>query len=179
MAAIPTKYRGLQMRSRIEARWAAMFDRVGWPWEYEPIDLDGYIPDFVLMFNRPLLVEVKPDLTIRELYRHVEKLDASGWVDEMLIVGATPDLGDSLTGPAIGLMRGDWGPPGDVRSWGECSWQMCRACNALSIVHAIEGYFCRKCGAWDGDHYLGGVSADAIAAHWTAAANKTMWKAPA
>lgn len=105
MAAIPTKYRGLQMRSRIEARWAAMFDRVGWPWEYEP--------------------------------------------------------------------------PGDVRSWGECSWQMCRACNALSIVHAIEGYFCRKCGAWDGDHYLGGASADAIAAHWTAAANKTMWKAPA
>jgi len=30
MAAIPTKYRGLQMRSRIEAKWAAMFDRVGW-----------------------------------------------------------------------------------------------------------------------------------------------------
>ncbi len=34
-------------RSRLQARWAAFFDRAGWPWLYEPIDLDGYIPDFV------------------------------------------------------------------------------------------------------------------------------------
>ncbi len=39
-------YAGVQFRSRLEARWAAMFDLLGWPWEYEPVDLDGYIPDY-------------------------------------------------------------------------------------------------------------------------------------
>lgn len=45
---IPTKYAGIQFRSRAEARWAAFFDRLDWRWAYEPVDLDGYIPDFVL-----------------------------------------------------------------------------------------------------------------------------------
>lgn len=60
MRAIPTVYAGVQFRSRLEARWAAFFDVVGWPWEYEPLDLAGYIPDFVLAFPMPMLVEVKP-----------------------------------------------------------------------------------------------------------------------
>lgn len=53
MKAIPTSYRGTNFRSRIEARWAVFFDLVEWPWEYEPIDLEGYIPDFILTFDRP------------------------------------------------------------------------------------------------------------------------------
>lgn len=57
--AIPTKYKGVHFRSRLEARWAAMFDLLDWTWEYEPIDLDGYIPDFILTFQDPILVEVK------------------------------------------------------------------------------------------------------------------------
>lgn len=60
MQAIPTTYAGVRFRSRLEARWAAFFDLVGWEWEYEPLDLNGYIPDFVLAFAKPLLVEVKP-----------------------------------------------------------------------------------------------------------------------
>lgn len=46
--AIPTMYAGIQFRSRLEATWAAMFDNLGIRWEYEPVDLDGYIPDFVI-----------------------------------------------------------------------------------------------------------------------------------
>lgn len=46
--AIPTAYGGVNFRSRLEARWAAMFDLLGWRWEYEPLDLDGYIPDFLV-----------------------------------------------------------------------------------------------------------------------------------
>jgi len=56
--AIPTRYGGTQFRSRLEARWAAFFDLLGWSWEYEPIDLEGYIPDFVLCEH--VLAEVKP-----------------------------------------------------------------------------------------------------------------------
>ena len=32
----PTLYNGRRYRSRLEARWAAFFDLVRWPFEYEP-----------------------------------------------------------------------------------------------------------------------------------------------
>jgi hypothetical protein len=60
VAAIPTKYRGVQFRSRLEARWAAFFDLAGWRWQYEAFDLNGWIPDFRLCGKVPALVEVKP-----------------------------------------------------------------------------------------------------------------------
>lgn len=33
---IPTMYKGIQFRSRLEARWAVFFDTLGIKWEYEP-----------------------------------------------------------------------------------------------------------------------------------------------
>ena len=33
---IPTLYNGIQFRSRLEAKWAAFFDLLGWEYEYEP-----------------------------------------------------------------------------------------------------------------------------------------------
>jgi hypothetical protein len=68
-AAIPTEYNGVQMRSRLEARWAAFFDLCGWKWSYEPFDLEGWIPDF--MIETPfceVLVEIKP-VNIEQVYR--------------------------------------------------------------------------------------------------------------
>lgn len=79
-AAIPTMYSGVQMRSRLEAKWAAMFDKVKWEWQYEPFDLNGWIPDFLIsnvdvgslfiskdgifgpskLKQLPILVEIKP-----------------------------------------------------------------------------------------------------------------------
>jgi len=46
-------YRGVQMRSRLEGKWAVFFDALGIPWEYEPkrFYLSGdrsYLPDFRL-----------------------------------------------------------------------------------------------------------------------------------
>jgi hypothetical protein len=48
IANIPTTYNGVQFRSRLEAKWAAFFDLLGWRWHYEPLDLDGWIPDFLI-----------------------------------------------------------------------------------------------------------------------------------
>lgn len=67
--AIETKYKGCAFRSRLEARYAVLFDALGIKWEYEPEGFvleDGtwYLPDFWLpKFNGPegLWVEVKPD----------------------------------------------------------------------------------------------------------------------
>jgi hypothetical protein len=59
--AIPTTYANVRFRSRLEARWAAFFDLAGVPWEYEPIDLDGWCPDFrIISAGQSVLVEVKP-----------------------------------------------------------------------------------------------------------------------
>jgi hypothetical protein len=61
MKAIPTTYNGVNMRSRLEARWAAFFDVVGWRWEYEPPERGGWIPDFLLIgAKQTVAVEVKP-----------------------------------------------------------------------------------------------------------------------
>lgn len=54
----PTFYSGVRFRSQLEANWAAFFDVAGMPWEYEPISLPGWVPDFRL-FGR-FLCEVKP-----------------------------------------------------------------------------------------------------------------------
>lgn len=91
MNAIPTLYRGIQFRSRLEATWAAFFDLRSEPWEYEPLDLSGYIPDFV-MHDGKLLVEVKPEFTYAGLLEHVGKIEQSGWIGKALIVGTHPLL---------------------------------------------------------------------------------------
>jgi hypothetical protein len=52
LKVIETRYASVLFRSRLEARWAAFFDKLGEKWEYEPegFDLDGqwYLPDFWL-----------------------------------------------------------------------------------------------------------------------------------
>jgi hypothetical protein len=85
IAAIPTTYRGVRFRSRLEARWATFFDLAGWQWRYEPIDLNGWIPDFWVSFpcghsecpsTHELYIEVKPYRTLAGFAGHaVTKID--------------------------------------------------------------------------------------------------------
>ena len=51
--AIETVYKGYRFRSRLEARYAVMFDALGFEWQYEPEGFDlgemgYYLPDFFL-----------------------------------------------------------------------------------------------------------------------------------
>lgn len=57
----PCKYNGIQYRSRLEAKWAAFFEFIGWKYDYEPVEfeLKGWMPDFYIS-NLQLLIEVKP-----------------------------------------------------------------------------------------------------------------------
>lgn len=92
MAAIPTfGPRGIKYRSRIEARWAYVFDKLDWKWEYEPIDLKNYIPDFIISFPKgKLLVEIKGDLDIWSTYKpYSEKIIKSGWNGYYAILRST------------------------------------------------------------------------------------------
>lgn len=74
--ARPTTYRGIKMRSRLEASVAAEFDQFGYEWAYEPrayANASGqYLPDFQILtmpsgpLPRPTFMEVRP--TIERAY---------------------------------------------------------------------------------------------------------------
>lgn len=79
IAAIETRYSGVNFRSRLEAKWAAFFDLCGFRWEYEPIDFRGWIPDFFLEVpcghsecnpTHTLYAEVKPYRSLDEFKGH-------------------------------------------------------------------------------------------------------------
>lgn len=84
--------KGIKFRSRLEARWAEFFTELGIEWDYEPIDLDGYIPDFIIRLpddiNNEILVEVKGITDFKKLIDHKDKIENSGWKSFYLIVGA-------------------------------------------------------------------------------------------
>lgn len=105
--AIDTYYAGHYFRSRLEARWACVFDNLGVRWEYEPQGyLVGenrrpYLPDFYLT-DLGWWVEVKGDplrLDVRLLVDAVHPTHGLGRTDawyftNILILGAIPDFGD-------------------------------------------------------------------------------------
>lgn len=112
--------RGVRFRSRLEARWAAFFDALRWPWQYEPdLGLDGWIPDFAIISGAGLLVEVKPVVRVADFDQHRARIERSRVVAPVLIVGAALFFEDaSYTPPApyrIGL-RG-WCGGFDTWTW--------------------------------------------------------------
>ena len=94
ITAIPTTYKSIEFRSRLEAKWAVMFDHLGWTWEYEPIDFNGYIPDFYIDFGRrSYFVEIKPAMTTAELYPALDKARSAlgrERSEDILVLGGSP-----------------------------------------------------------------------------------------
>lgn len=189
MKAIETMYAGTRFRSRLEARWGAFFDLLGWSWEYEPLDLDGYIPDFVLDFARPVLVEVKPAWDAGEMLDAVSKIARSGWEHEALVVGCRL-LPEKFTGPLIGqFARNTWRQPGgpplayqdemmtDALSFGNSGACLygCGFCKRPTFCHETNAYACRVSGCWDGDHQLSGGPDFDWPALWREAGNLVQW----
>lgn len=81
--AIPTAYAGVNFRSRLEARWAAFFDLCEWKWDYEPFDLEGWAPDFLLRtVLGPVLVEVKPYDVVAKLDEELARGPSVGRISE-------------------------------------------------------------------------------------------------
>lgn len=180
MNAIETTYRGYKFRSRLEAKWANVFDQLGWPWEYEPIDLNGYIPDFFVMWpHATTLVEIKPALDSVELHEHTDKIDQSGWDGHSMILGAA--IGDHYAYPTIGILTAKVDEDGytsgttGMNSWDDALFHKCGKCDRPSVHHETAGWECRVCGAYAGDGYLRDGS-DILRAAWAAAHNATKWK---
>jgi hypothetical protein len=175
--SIPTLYAGVRFRSRLEARWAAFFDVIGWEWNYEPFDLYGWIPDFMIIVKtgRPVLVEVKPAATFfdecaQEAKRDIERcLFMSEY--ESLIVGLKPfssKYGETFAGwmPETGAGKfswWDWGPAAIGTNEGQ----------EICLAHSVQSYACRICGSYTGNCPI--MEPSSLEECWSIACNKTQW----
>lgn len=195
---IPTTYESSNFRSRLEARWAAFFDLIGWRWTYEPMDASGYIPDFLIHGDRPFFVEVGPCVG-RDAYRAKAEKPlrvASELQHDVLVVGmdVLPFQSDWEM-PCAGLLAEyQPGEDGDGSMWlGDAVWTTCtedersgttradglwrrgRGCRSIGVTHAEATYSVRPCG-----HYPGGrihpLTTD-IERLWREAGNRTQWRA--
>lgn len=187
---VPTYYGGVNFRSRLEARWAAMFDLLGWRWDYEPLDLDGWIPDFVIHGIKPILVEVKPIFEFDEaLGRKIQskaQLDIEDWSTahlkyEAIVCGAglvRSDYLDEVCG--IGwLWDWNWSAgvimdiPANFRPEG-CKLKFSQ--REFGLSHDNMSYGDRVTGWRDGGH-LHPIDPDELETLWRFAGNRVQWRA--
>lgn len=72
---IKCTYKQTFFKSKLEARWAYMFDRLGWKWAYEPYNIGNRIPDFIIKNSKKeLIIEIKPTIFIDKNWI-MERLD--------------------------------------------------------------------------------------------------------
>jgi hypothetical protein len=179
--AIPTTYGGVNFRSRLEARYAALFDLVRWPWEYEPTDLLWYVPDFLLRFPRGLvLAEVKPATTATELLTFAPKVSDAGWPGEVLMLGASLFLPTTEVVPSFGLYsQFEDSPDGPVLgAFDHAIMHRCRGCKAVSFHHASGDWRCAVAGCADGNALVDVLEPYELRDLWNSAGARTQWRAP-
>ncbi|MEH2219312.1 MAG: hypothetical protein V7K72_19750 [Nostoc sp.] len=183
---IPTKYNDVQFRSRLEAKWAAFFDLLEWGWEYEPCDFDGWIPDFLLKFDSPIFVEVKPIYNFPQDI--ADEIENSGCTEDCLIVGMTlyPPNNSSYYGVQIGWKRVVDDEEAFLLASSDLVWPVYK--NWFDVVFTLDKYkeitfdgapghspgMARFTDAWD-DYGSQGLEKE-VQRLWKIAGNKVQWK---
>lgn len=176
---IPTLYAGTQFRSRLEARWAALFDLLGWPWEYEPIDLPGWIPDFRIGDSNLLVDASAADALAehRSRLRRARRAYYAGPVavltDARWLPGSHP--GSLVVGAAL-LSPHEWDRRARRRAqpWRPLALRGSglgdRVCLSLDVARGA----CMICGCvtWP----LSCAEVANLARRWRLAGNATQWK---
>lgn len=98
-SGIPTQLGGVNFRSRLEAKWANVFTALGWDWSYEPFDLPGWVPDFLIRCGgkRDLLIDIKPiarfDVEPIELFEKMNRAVGESQYD-LAVFGIEPVITD-------------------------------------------------------------------------------------
>ncbi len=182
--AIPTLYKGRQYRSRLEARWAAFFDLLEWRHEYEPFDLDGWIPDFLIHGKYdPVLVEVKPFTSLEQF--DIDKTtnalrNTHYWGTEVLLLGIAPTLGSESWKSWENYQTVSLGWLGEFSSTEYCADTYCfnlaPLTNSPGFFHEYQSYTDRMSGRRHKEYSL--MKKDDSDPLWAQAANAVMWKPP-
>ncbi len=182
MEGIATMYHGRRFRSRLEARWAVMFDLVGWRYEYEPYDLSGWIPDFALFGAEEILVEVKPYSSLKEFDTGnllTALRDTEKWGKEILLLGSTLMATTNTIAvwaerPAVILGHLGEFEKGIGREFRGEYWFSRAILNHYGVwgfYHEEGGWGDRISGLYDGDHYLYNPDYGEVLKLWNEAGN--------
>jgi hypothetical protein len=111
---IETRWNGYRFRSRLEARWAVFFERLGLRWEYEPEGFvlpSGryYLPDFKI--HGIGWFEIKPIIEVDLL---LDPWPNEGSLEEEFFLGFTGKKEPEIyCGQPGGVLYGPPGPVGD------------------------------------------------------------------
>lgn len=182
-------YKGYEMRSIAEARWAAFFDICGIKWQYEPISTGSYVPDFLLFGKKPTIVEIKGGATtlavLEEQTSYVLNELEGHWADDVVLLGANPIIGSdhwsdvSFAGIIHGYWDGGWDSSPAV--FGVCEWfrygrETCDLHNPTT-QYGFRSFYCdytlRPHGCYDGNCYAAD-DAD-VKAKWAEATNRVRY----
>jgi len=204
--AHPTVFEGVQYRSRLEATWAAFFTYMDWSFVYEPFDLQGWVPDFVLRGrsvsrpkwmkaktfaalggkkwgSREILVEVKPswnhfDQSYKDTILCATDIDA-----KILLLTQFEDrpydeyqCWDGFGGLLLERWQDEDGEQGQEND--DAALAHCIVCKQTTIISASGGWGCRLCGAYDGDGLIHPCEYYTINPLdvWKQAKNATQWR---
>lgn len=120
-ASKETDYAGVHFRSRLEARWALLFDALGVPWQYEPrcfrTPEGGYLPDFLVGVRSPWWLEIKGPEPIERDYVRARHVVAQTGQKFRFLVGPIPKA------PSHGILRTRVLPTPRARVWRPADWQ--------------------------------------------------------
>lgn len=140
--AIPTVYRGIQMRSKLEAAWARFMDEHATKWAYEPtgFDLDGvrYLPDF-------WLPDCRTFLEVKGLMDDASERKIAALVEAAAPRGITVVVGEAPAGERFHLRSPE--DDGPYAVFGVCS-----TCFRGCFYAQCGGWSCRCCGLHNGDN---------------------------
>ena len=169
--AIRTKYKGILYRSRLEAKWAVMFELFGWRVQYEPYDLMGWIPDFEINEAKRVLCEVRPYLTLEEWEERIREIETAAPQEpqDVLLLSYDPHC------CYLGEGQRDW----PERAYGRAVWTY--RGDRIGLTHEFQGYHDRITGVYDGNQWsieedlALGVMTYTIDDLWAEAGNRTQW----
>lgn len=166
--AIPTVYNNTQFRSRLEARWAAFFEALGWTYVYEPFDGKGYIPDFMVdipALKDPVLIEIKPAVTERDYVEALGKMvdGTPTWQHSILVLGVAPYYRNRRN-----ITAGEGWTPAHPEATPTAVWW----------VREGSGVSLRPCYSRLGVVSGSQLSCNELDELWRSAGNKVQWKKP-
>lgn len=191
ISAIPTMFDGRQYRSRLEARWAAFMSLCGWEHEYEPLDLNGWIPDFAIwgQAGNTVWVEIKPVVAFpRDVAQKMEDglpIEYRERGDELLIFGTKPSpaprsasSGDKQ--PRLGWLARTVSSSESQRwTWGDCFFGRWAKDAPFGFCYPSRPYHDRITGTGSGVRggSPGATDSD-LARLWAEAGNLVQWQVP-
>ena len=181
MKAIPTVFGGVEYRSRLEARWGAFFTLLGWDHLYEPLDLDGWAPDFMIRGAAGVtLIEVKPEINVDTMRAFRMAAPPSS---RSILVGAAPTITEWQTTIGVGWGDGVVGymsheDDPEPTSVGHLEDILVGRCGGgaggcgLGMCPADGAWSCWRCNAYDGNPAWDDGVIDGL---WKRACNLTKW----